>query len=498
MKRYCSIFVLLLTGNVLLAQSGLFFPNRPENFSPIVAATPDSVVNHAFLPQIGERTKALKSSREQRSWLNRALFHHHFLTLDTGEVYITVDPVLNGEVGIDAASKNQGAVSRDWYYTNTRGVLVQGSLTARFGFQSALYENQSVFVDYLTEYVAENGVVPGQGRVKPFKEGVDYAMSSGSVYYMVSPKLVLYAGHGKHFIGHGYRSMILSDNSFNYPFFRADMQLAGGKLNYTWMVASLQELYRLQVSTGSEPPFLRKTMNVHHLSWAVTPRLRVGMVETMLFQSTDTLGKSQFQGQSINPVPGINTIKNGLSGAENGMLAMLLSSRIAKRLWLYGQFAWDNSKLTANAWQAGLRYRRSDRAIFCFEVNGADRNTYSGSDAFNGYVHYNQPLAHPASNGFNELLGRMFLRHRRWFTEAQMNYIDYTTPPAVPAVYGAYLENADVVHQQLGVGWVMNPLSGMHIRTGINNRTNVLNLLNNTTYIYFGIRSNFGRSYYDI
>ena len=42
--------------------------------------------------------------------------------------------------------------------------------------------------------------------------------SSGFVSVEASDNFIVQFDHGKHFIGDGYRSLLLSDNSFNYPF----------------------------------------------------------------------------------------------------------------------------------------------------------------------------------------------------------------------------------------------------------------------------------------
>ena len=47
-------------------------------------------------------------------------------------------------------------------------------------------------------------------------------------------------GHGKHFIGDGYRSLFLSDNSFNYPYLMIQTDL--GKIQYTNLYAEFKDI----------------------------------------------------------------------------------------------------------------------------------------------------------------------------------------------------------------------------------------------------------------
>ena len=79
---------------------------------------------------------------------------------------------------------------------------------------------------YIEDYIwskDENGeidfILPGQGvsRVSSWNRttrDLDYAMANGHVSFQTSKHFNFQFGHGKHFIGDGYRSMLLSDNCF--------------------------------------------------------------------------------------------------------------------------------------------------------------------------------------------------------------------------------------------------------------------------------------------
>ena len=90
-------------------------------------------------------------------------------------------------------------------------------------------------------YIKQNKVVPGQGYARTFKEnGFDYAMASGYVSYRSDKFFSVQFGHGKHFIGDGYRSLFLSDNSFNYPYLMIQTDL--GKIQYTNLYAEFMDI----------------------------------------------------------------------------------------------------------------------------------------------------------------------------------------------------------------------------------------------------------------
>ena len=54
------------------------------------------------------------------------------------------------------------------------------------------------------------------------KDGlIDLYYSSGYINYNINSFFDIQLGHGKNFIGDGYRTMFISDNSFNYPYFES-------------------------------------------------------------------------------------------------------------------------------------------------------------------------------------------------------------------------------------------------------------------------------------
>ena len=91
-------------------------------------------------------------------------------------------------------------------------------------------------------------------------------MSSGYISYSPIKEFNIQFGQGKHFIGDGYRSMLLSDNSFNYPYLSISLNLLDGKLFYKTVNAWMQTLERMPLSASPEALFKRKSGSFHYLS----------------------------------------------------------------------------------------------------------------------------------------------------------------------------------------------------------------------------------------
>src|SRR5690554_3448255 len=108
---------------------------------------------------------------------------------------------------------------KDRLYTNTRGFSISGQIGEKVFVHTDFRENQGKFPNHINHFVDSTEVWPGNGRVKPFKtDGYDFSMANGYVGVVASEWLSFNFGHGKQFVGHGYRSVLLSDNAFNYPY----------------------------------------------------------------------------------------------------------------------------------------------------------------------------------------------------------------------------------------------------------------------------------------
>ena len=162
-------------------------------------------------------SKSEKKPRNFFQWIYHSAFYKNALLVDTNDFYLTVDPLLNFEIGKDREDASGKTLSK-----NTRGVIARGNISGKFSFETSFYENQVVLPGYLDDYARSTEVIPGQGRWKPFKsnQGYDFASASANLSYTPNKHFNFQLGTGKNFIGDGYRSLLLSDASFNYPFWK--------------------------------------------------------------------------------------------------------------------------------------------------------------------------------------------------------------------------------------------------------------------------------------
>ena len=214
-----------------------------------------------------------------KKWKNYAwnsIFNTDFIGVRNDDYYIAINPIVDFQVGKDGDKST---------WVNTRGAEVKGTIGDNFAFYSNLRENQAVFPDYITEYVKENKVVPGQGNARPFKQtGFDY--TNASAYIALRPMYWLQSviGYGKNFIGDGYRSLILSDNAFAYPYIKLTANV--WNIQYSCYYTQMSDKNRIL----NDKTYARKYTIIHYIDWAVTKRLNLGLFDAIVCRGQDDNG----------------------------------------------------------------------------------------------------------------------------------------------------------------------------------------------------------------
>lgn len=428
-------------------------------------------------------TNVKKDEKRDRSWITRKLFYENFLIVDTGNFYLTVDPLLNGEIGNDTED-NTGKT----LYKNTRGLIVRANVGEKFSFETSVYENQMVVPSYLDNYVLSNGayrvlgVMPGQGRVKRFKDnGYDFAISSAIVTYAPAEFLTLQMGTGKHHVGDGYRSLLLSDYSFNYPFFKAITTF--GKKNqfqYTKLNASLSTVVRRELTATPEPLFKRKSMSTHYFSWLATKWLNIGLFESTLWKTETDTSTRPFQFQQLNPVIGVNTATTGFNDANHSIVGSNIKITLPFKTILYNQFVYDGSNRFG--YQGGIKYFGVNGLTLQAEFNSVEAGTYASYvDPLQSYTNYNEPLAHPLGNDFQEIIGIINYKYKRAFTEYRV---------------GLRTQNSfNSMVAEGHIGYLINPKNNLAAMIGVTER--VFEGNRQAVYLNFGIKTNLRNLYND-
>lgn len=414
---------------------------------------------------------------------------------------LRIDPLINFEKG--RASYDTSRPTS--LLVNTRGFIASGHIGKDFYFETMLAENQAFFPNYLSDFNNKTSIVPGQGRWKTFKNnGYDYAFSSGFVSYQPIRQVNVQLGHGKQKIGNGYRSLLLSDNAFNYPYLRVTASLWKNRIQYSNIYAVMMNLTTGGAKTppNTEPLFQKKAASFQYVSINVSKRINAGLFQGMIWQAADSMNRQHLEWQYFNPVIYTNLASYGLNNKNNILIGLNLNVKLSSSLNLYGQLMADdlsNTKKTGNGWgfQAGFNYFNAFKVrnlSLLLEYNNVSEGSYiSPISAYSNqsFSQYNQNLAYTPGYG-QEIVAMADYRFRRAFLNVKANY-------QVVTLNQAPLYNNSLA--QLRLGYTINPAYNLNISATYNYRYQDFSSFpqssNRTSYFSVSLKTALYNTYYD-
>lgn len=439
-----------------------------------------------------------------------AFFIKHVVRVEPAnfDFKIRLDPIIGIETGANTATSS---VTR--LFTNTRGFIGSGQIGKNVYFESLFAENQAQLPNYLNDYAIASQVIPGQGRWKSFKtNGYDYAFSSGFVSIQTSKNTNLQFGNGKHKIGHGYRSLFLSDNSFTYPFIRFTQQWLKGKLQYTTIYASLMNLDSAskKPTPNAERLYQKKGASFQYLSYNINKRINVGIFQGLIWQPGGDRNQQNLTWEFYNPIILFNTVYYGSSNKQTILTGAELKINLSSKVNLYGQYLLNNLNSQHGGFQFGINVYdlfNIRNLSFTTEYNFVNSKTYKGTlgknipdsivlpfnkqMGLNAYTNYNQPLAFTPFSG-SELITLLDYKKNRFIATLKFNNLTQ----ASPAGYQQLVQNTN-----FKIGYVINPAYNLNVAFGLNYRhnSNSNELINNqyTNYVYLSFRSSLFNFYTD-
>lgn len=361
-------------------------------------------------------------SWEWSSWANndsKKAFLKHFYqkksdlyAVRTKDFDLHINPVLQLSVGREsAASVNT--------FINTRGVELRGMIDNKVGFYSFIGENQMVNPSYVRDYRINNLTVPGEGFWKGYEEnGVDFFTARGYISFDATKHINMQFGHDRFVVGNGYRSMILSDFSPAYLFFKVNTKV--WKFNYTNLFTQMTaDVFGNPSGLTGSSRYPDKYMALHHLSLNIGKKLNIGVFESVIFSNADSLGNNSFELKYLNPVIFYRAIEQQNGSSDNVLIGADFKWLPVKKVSIYGQLVFDEFLLDnlregdgwwGNKWGAQLGGEYVDafgisNLDFQGEMNISRPYTYSHNTPFGSYSNYRQSLAHPLGANFTELIG---------------------------------------------------------------------------------------------
>lgn len=366
-----------------------------------------------------------KYKKTNKKIIPRKLFYEDLITISEDNFHLIINPVVNGT--FEKSNEEIKAVKNDENnIVNSRGFYIRGFIGEKFGFTSYLVETQASFSSYIDSSIYHSKVVPGEGFANVFKtKSYDFPVAQGNLFYKPFNFLEINFGHGKNFIGDGYRSLILSDAAFNYPYLKYAFQYK--QFQYTVMYAAFQDI---NYPHSYEAGYLKKYYTLHALSTKLFNRLHLSIYESTIWNPIKNGKAGNIEAKYFNPLIGIETTSYGLSDKNNVLLGSTFKFDFTKNITIYGQYVIDNlqkfnknsDSLNKTAFQLGFKLNNlfSKNIFALFEFNSIDDLTYThfNSNNLSSYSHYNDALASPTGNGSTELIAKLAYYYKRLIVEA--------------------------------------------------------------------------------
>lgn len=492
----------------------------PFRWDTLAVQTMENLWESALWPSLLDRNSSLHSSVKPWNALHLPQELRGFRTMDPGrslgrwawpgssnrslwsfvsegkDVGLRLDPLLSLGLGIETASLVTTL-------QNTRGIRLLGFMGNRLRFQSSIGLHNPIYPLYLHEIILQDTIAPGLGLARrigqePGGRVWDFYASQAMLSWQINPRFQVQWGHGKNFIGYGYRSMLLSDFAPAYTHLR--LQAHWGPVQYQYYIAQMLDYSSPRILPlgqriwGSER-YRQKYCSMSYLDWNLTSGLQVGLFQAIVWPAQDALGHRgpgwnylnpllfmipmQFaNGSDGNAVVGINT---GYRWGRQQAYAQWVLDELRMKDLLSGNPSWANKF----AFQAGIRGWTSVSGQgfrWQAEINGARPFTYAHWSGATNYAHQNSALAHPMGANFVEGLGSITWFRGSWAVSlrhliAQQGRSDSTARNTGNNIHDCYWSNANtdepypwlngipvrLTQGELTVSKLLDPLTGLRL-----------------------------------
>ena len=432
---------------------------------------------------------------------------------------LQVLPIVDLQAGYDVLEKRA-------LMENIGGVYTKLTINNDFTFALTAIGGNLRLPNFNDTTVRSTQLISGLGRAYFNKNGT-YSFTNLTGYVSYSPSKVfnVQLGKDKHFIGDGYRSLLLSDLSNNYPYFRINTNIWRIQYNvwYTWM-------QDFSYFDGSNKSLRNKFGAFHYLTYNPIKEVSLSFFENVVWQGTDSNRVRTFDVNYLNPIVFYRPQEYSVGSSDNVMIGLNLSAKLFGSLKLYAQGVADEFFLkeikarrgwwaNKQGWQFGAKY------INAFKIKGltlqAEYNevrpyTYSHGSTQQNYAHYGQALAHPFGANFKEYLGFASYRAKRWMLSfqgltaiigmdtnnvnlGQNIFLSYTTRPYEYGHHTTQGNKMRLLQSDIKFTYYAIPQLNLRFELGYMQRSmkDDLGYQLQSPYIYLGIKTSFHQFYRD-
>ncbi len=450
----------------------------------------------------------------------------NWIKLGKNKSVVTVDPYVEFGIG-KSNQKNNALVS------GAGGLRVQAVINNKFSFDASWVDYSQQFPSYVDSLIYnKQNIVPGNNVATLYEnQRWIYNNASFNFTYLPSKHFLISAGYGKQFLGDGYRSLQLSDNSFNYPYVR--LQARFWKLTYNVLYNEYENKLWYLVNGRSQ----KKFSVMHELGINVSNKFQFALYDEVTSIAKDTSFNRGFDVTYLNPLIFIRPLEFSIGSPDNAMIGFHFKYNVYKKGFLYGQLALDDLALQlslqnhaqhyANKYALQLGLWNNDlfgvkNLSWRLEWNGVRPYTYGhgvGNNVALNYSHYYQSLTDPLGANFHEFISYFNYNNKRWYGSLETMFAirgEGDAKPGVPAgdnifenqsslgangTYGSFtLQGSQhyFFYNQLSAGYLLNPKNRLSIEANaIYHRRTGEDVHQSEAIFSIGIKTGLFNTYFD-
>jgi len=474
-------------------------------------------------------TNVASLQKDKKTWLGRKSWNEHLVAFEGKDYWFTADVAVDLQLGKDTQSEIS------YTYNNTRAISIQGGLGEKLSFSASIFESQGRFADYVNAYAesikpdgGNPAIIPGRGIAKEFNsDAYDYPIADAYLSYRASKMFTAQFGHGKNFIGDGYRSLFVSDAASPHPFLKLNTSFWKIKYTNTWMW-----LKDVRPEATVDGAYGSKYMATHFLSWNVSKKLNVGFFESVLWTNNNNRG---FDVNYLNPIIFYRAIEfSSGSRAGNALIGLSGKYKLSSKANIYGQLIIDEFSTkdmfgSEKSWKNKLGFQLGAKYYNAFKVKNlllqAEYNqvrpyTYSHDELLLNYGHNNQSMAHLWGANFREFIGIAHYNYKRWYGMAKLIYgqrgldkgdgvsyggdifVSYDLRPTDNGISLLQGNKTNVFIADVQAGYLVNPSTNLKAFVNITQRSfskeiSTTPYEENTTWFNVGLRTDLFNNYAD-
>lgn len=432
---------------------------------------------------------------------------------------LQVLPIVDLQSGYDVLEKRA-------LFETSGGANLKLNINNDFTFATTIIGGNMRLPNFNDTSVRTTHLISGLGRAYFNKNGTySFANLTGYLSYSPSKVFNFQLGKDKHFIGDGYRSLLLSDLANNYPYFRINANI--WRIQYNVWYAWMQDFSRFD---GTNKSLQNKFGAFHYLTYNPIKEVSISFFENVVWQGTDTNRVRTFDVNYLNPITFYRPQEYSVGSPDNSMMGLNVSAKLFKTVKIYAQgvadeFFFKEIKARKGWWANKQGWQFGAKYINAFNVKGlsiqAEYNqvrpyTYTHGSVQQNYAHYGQALAHPMGANFKEYLGFINYRANRWQISIQglsaiigmdtLNknlgqniFLTYTTRPFE---YGHKTTQGNKTHllqSDIKFTYYVIPKMNLRFEAGYIQRSlkDDLGYELQSPYVYLGIKTSFHQFYRD-